>query len=116
MEKYIRKNKNRMIDYDFQPEEYVLVLNKSKPIKNEGKKDHTGYMGLWIVVYCLHSGAYQLAELNGAVSCLKFDVFCFILYYLHNHKIIPIMQIINAGDLENLSEEDNKGIINGKNG
>ena len=37
VEDYIRKNKNRMIDYNFQPGEYVLVLNKSKPTNTGGK-------------------------------------------------------------------------------
>ena len=38
VEEHIRKNKNRMIDYDFQPGEWVLVLNKSKPAKDEGRE------------------------------------------------------------------------------
>ena len=71
-----------MIDYDFQPGELVLVLNKRKPTKDEGWKGHAGYMGLWLVIYCLCSGAYHLAELNGAISRLKFTAFRLVLYYL----------------------------------
>jgi len=72
VEEHIRKNKNRMIDYDFQPGEWVLVLNKSKPAKDEGREGRAGYVGPWIVVYRLRSGAYRLAKLNEAVSHLKF--------------------------------------------
>ena len=74
VEEYIRKNKNRMINHDFQPEEYVLVINKSKPAKEEGQKCCTGYIGPWIVIYRLRSGTYRLAELNRAVSCFVFEV------------------------------------------
>ena len=106
MEDYIRKNKNRMIDYNFQPGEYVLVLNKSKPTKDKGRKGHAGYMGPWIVVYCLCSGAYRLAELNGAVSHLKFAAFCLVLYYPQSRKIIPVTKIVDASDLEQLDDDE----------
>jgi hypothetical protein len=49
VEECVRKNKNRMIDYDFQPGEYILVLNKSKPGKDEGRKGRAGYMGPYAV-------------------------------------------------------------------
>ena len=53
VEEYIRKNKNRMINHDFQPGEYVLVMNKSKPAKDsrdvvdcvkwwQGRHQHSG--------------------------------------------------------------------------
>ena len=57
-----------MIDYDFHPGEWVPVLNKSNPAKDEGREGRAGYMCPWIVVYRLRNGAYQLAELSGAVS------------------------------------------------
>ena len=53
-------------------------MNKSKPTK-EGRKCCAGYMGPQIVVYRLRSGAYQLAELNRAVLCLKLALPCPIL-------------------------------------
>ena len=63
-------------------------------------------MGPWIVVYCLCSGAYRLAELNGAVSHLKFAAFCLVLYYPRSRKIIPVMKIVDASDLEQLDDDE----------
>jgi hypothetical protein len=107
VEEYIRKNKNKLIDYDFQPGEWVPVLNKSNPAKNEGREGHAGYMGPWIVVYCLRSGAYQLAELNGAVSHLKFAAFRLVPYYPRNRKVILMTQTV---DLKKLGEDDDEGV------
>ena len=39
-------------------------MNRSNPAKEEGRGCCAGYMGPWIVVYRLRSGAYRLAELN----------------------------------------------------
>ncbi|KXN83425.1 Pol polyprotein, partial [Leucoagaricus sp. SymC.cos] len=66
--------------YDFGPGELVLVLNKKiKP--NVGHKCKPRYFGPMVVVKRLRSGAYILAEVNGAVSHLKFVAFHIIPYH-----------------------------------
>ena len=62
------------------------------------------------MVYHLCSGACRVAESNGAILCLKLVTFSLVPYYRRNHKVIPVTQIIDSGDLENLSEHDDEGV------
>jgi len=108
VEEYIKKNKNKMVDYNFQPGEFVLALNKMKPAKDEGWKGCASFMGPWLVVYHLCSRVYRLAELNGAISHLKFTAFRLILYYPQSRKVVPVTQIVDSGDLKKIGDDSDE--------
>jgi len=74
-----KRNANQICNYDFGTGELVLVLNK-KIEPDVGRKGKPCYFGPMVVVKCLQSSAYLLAEVNGAVSCLKFAAFWLIPY------------------------------------
>ena len=105
MEDFIRKHENTIINYDFKPGEYILVLNK-KIEPAVGQKGKPRYMGPWIVVRRLFSGAYRLAELNGALSKLKFAAFRLIPYYPQNRRVIEVTVIVDKADVKRVAVED----------
>ena len=59
--------------------------------------------------------ACRLAGLNGAVSRLNFAAFRLVPNYQRsrNLKVVPVTQIVDSGDLENLGEDDDEGVENG---
>jgi len=80
IQEFEKKNANWICNYDFGTGELVLVLNK-KIEPDVGRKGKPHYFGPTVVVKRLQSGAYLLAEVNGAVSHLKFVAFWLIPYY-----------------------------------
>ncbi len=62
-----KKNIDRTHDYNFVPGELVLVLDK-KIEQDVRHKCKPCYFGSMVVAKRLRSGAYILAEVNGAVS------------------------------------------------
>jgi len=72
-------NANWIYNYDFGTRELILVLNK-KIEPDVGRKGKPHYFGPMVVVKCLQSSAYLLAEVNGTVSHLKFVAFQLIPY------------------------------------
>ncbi|KAG7439849.1 uncharacterized protein BT62DRAFT_912225, partial [Guyanagaster necrorhizus] len=69
-------------DYNFKPGILVLVLNK---------KIEPG-------------GTYYLADLNSAISCLKFAAFCLISYHARSRKESKMTEFINQADLMGIAE------------
>jgi len=100
-----KRNANRICNYDFGTGELVLVLNK-KIEPDVGRKGKPRYFGPIVVVKRLKSSAYLLAEVNGAVSRLKFAAFQLIPYQPRSRKCLEIMGFVDSKDLEGVEEEE----------
>ncbi|KAF8815136.1 hypothetical protein BYT27DRAFT_7038868, partial [Phlegmacium glaucopus] len=89
-----KKHKNTIVDYDFKPGELVLVLNK-KIEAEVGRKGKPRYYGPMMVAARLRSGAYRLAELNGALAKNKYAAFRIVPYYRRSRNNIDVTEIID---------------------
>ncbi len=85
-------------DFDFKPGALVLVRNSS--IETDlGRKSKPRYLGPMVVIRRTPNGAYRLAELNGAVSKLRFVAFCLVPYHARSRTSIPITRVVEREDL-----------------
>ncbi|KAF8625060.1 hypothetical protein AX17_006933 [Amanita inopinata Kibby_2008] len=100
-----KRNANQMHDYNFKAGDLMLVLNK-KIEPDIGRKCKPHYLGLMVVVKHLRSSAYILAEVNGAVSRLKFATFRLIPYHPQSHKCLEITEFIDPSDRVGIEEEE----------
>jgi len=71
-----------------------------------GRKGKPRYFRPIVVVKCLQSGAYLLAEVNGAVSRLKFTAFWLIPYQPHSRKHLEITEFVDLKDLGGVGKEE----------
>jgi hypothetical protein len=83
--------------HNFQPGAYVLVCN-SKVEYELSKKMKPRYLGPMVVVRCMKGGSYMLAELDGAISKLRFTTFRVIPYYLHCDERISVTEMTGVDD------------------
>jgi hypothetical protein len=96
--------KNSIHDYNFQPGDLVLVLNKKiEPESNAKCKPR--YFGPMIVAHRSTNGSYRLAEIDGALSKLKFAAFRIIPYHARSNKRLLITKFIDAKDLTGLEND-----------
>ena len=58
-----------------------------------------------IVVHCSANGSYHLAEVDSALSKLKFAAFCLFLYQARSHKKIILTKFIDGKDPTGLEDE-----------
>jgi hypothetical protein len=100
---FIQRHKNVIHDYDFIPGELVLVLNK-KIEEGTNRKCRTHYFGPMVVVERLSSGAYHLAEVNGAISRLKFAAFRLTPYFARSTKSVDVTEYVDSMDLVGIKE------------
>ena len=90
--------KKTIKDFNFKPGMLVLVCNSS--IETDlGCKSKPRYVGPMIVVRRTPNGSYQLTELDGAVSKLRFAAFRLVPYHTHSHTSIPVTCIVEREDL-----------------
>ena len=57
-----------------------------------------------VVVKRTRNGAYCLAELDGAVSCLRFAAFCLVPYHARSRSVISITHLLNPDNLATLND------------
>jgi len=100
-----KRNANWICNYDFGTGELVLVLNK-KIEPDVGRKGKPCYFGPMVVVKCLQSGAYLLAEVNGTVSCLNFAAFQLIPYQPRSRKRLEITEFVDSKNLGGVGEKE----------
>jgi hypothetical protein len=95
-------------DYDFAPGTLVLVRN-SKVKYELSKKTKLRYLGPMVVVRRTKGGSYILAELDSAISKLRFTAFYVIPYSAQNPTHIAVTSItgINDTKLDCIANEDN---------
>ena len=96
--------KSTIHNYNFQAGDLVLVLNKALPPESN-TKCKLRYFGPMIVVCCAAGGSYRLAEIDGAVSKLRFVAFCLVPYLAKSKKKILVTKFVDQKDLTEL--EDN---------
>jgi len=105
------KFSNTIRGYNFQPGSLVLVRN-SQVERELDRKTKQHYFGPMLVIKQQQSGAYILAELDGAVKVQKIAQFRVIPYLPRDDSIYDITQIledaqarINQGMLEEVEED-----------
>ena len=85
-------------DFDFKPGVLVLVCNSS--IETDlGRKSKPRYLGPMVVICRTPNGTYRLAELDGAVSKLRFAAFRLVPYHARSRTSIPITRVVKREDL-----------------
>lgn len=95
---FIEHHKNSIRNYDFKPGDLVLVRNTSIETSHD-TKTLPRYTGPMVVVQRYPRGSYQLAEVDGAVSRLRYAAFRIIPYYSRTHISIPFDDLVLSPDL-----------------
>jgi hypothetical protein len=106
-----RAHKKSLHDFDFKPGTLVLVRNSS--IETDlGRKSKPRYLGPMVVIRHTPNGSYRLAELDGAVSKLRFAAFRLVPYHARSRSSIPVTRLIEREDLVNiyLDEDQAEGV------
>jgi hypothetical protein len=93
--------------YEFEPGALVLVRN-SKVEYELSKKTKLCYLGPMIVVRRMKGGSYMLAELDGAISKLRFASFRVIPYYLCSDERMSVTQMtgLDEESIDQLETEE----------
>jgi transposase InsO family protein len=89
---------NTMHDYNFAPGSLVLIRNMSLTME----KMKPRYLGPMIILRCTHHSAYRLAELDGAVSNLRYAAFRLVPYHAYSQRFIPVTHVVEDDDLASL--------------
>lgn len=100
-----KEHAHTMHDYNFKPGALVLVRN-TKIESDLGRKCKPRYLGPLVVVRRTQGGAYVLAELDGAISRLRFAAFRLIPYRARSRTAIPVTEFVDAADLGGIEMED----------
>ncbi|KII92435.1 hypothetical protein PLICRDRAFT_103138 [Plicaturopsis crispa FD-325 SS-3] len=94
-----RRHAHIVHDYDFQPGALVLVLNKRLAPPGSNTKCRPRYFGPMVVVRRSRNGSYRLAEVDGAVSKLKYAAFRLIPYFPRSSHTLDITEFIGDDTL-----------------
>lgn len=98
IEQFEKLHRNVIRDYDFGPGDLVLVLNK-KIERGEGRKARPRYFGPMVVVKKLEGSGYLLAEVNGAVSRLKFASFRLVPYHARYPDKVKVTEFVDDSEM-----------------
>ena len=103
-------------NHDFKPGTLVLVRNSS--IETDlGRKTKPRYYGPMVVIRRTPNGSYRLAELDGAISKLRYAAFRLVPYHARSRSSIPVTRLIEREELikihldEDQAEENAEGEI-----
>jgi hypothetical protein len=99
-----RQYQNSIVAYDFKPGDLVLVRNSGLD-SALGLKTKPRYFGPMIVIRRTRNGAYRLAELDGAVSKLRYAAFRLIPYFARSRSSIPIARVLDRDDLAEVLQD-----------
>jgi hypothetical protein len=92
-----RRFRTNIKSHDFQPGAYVLVRNW-KVEYELSKKTKPRYLGPMVVVRHTKGGSYMLAELDSAISKLRFTAFCVIPYYPCCDERVSVTEMTGVDD------------------
>jgi len=105
VKQFTRQFMNTIRDYDFQPGALVLVRNSA--IETDlGRKAKPRYLGPMVIVRRSRNGAYRLAELDGAVSKLRFAAFRLVPYHARSRTSVSVTRFVDEEDLQAVLEEE----------
>jgi transposase InsO family protein len=93
-----RQFENTIRAYNFKPGDLVLVRNSGSD-SALGLKTKPRYFGPMVVLRRTRNGAYRLAELDGAVSRLRYAAFRLVPYFSRSRTSIPVTRLIGRDDL-----------------
>jgi len=96
--------KNTLLSYNFQPGNLVLVRNSSTE-SGPGCKTKPCYVRPMVVIRRTRNGAYHLAELDRAVSKLRYTAFQLVPYFARSCTSIPVMCILDCDDLTEVVQD-----------
>jgi len=91
---------------EFKPGDLVLVRNSAAESDFLGRKIKPRYFGPMIVARRTRNGAYRLAELDGAVSKLRYAAFQLVPYLARSRTSIPVTRILDHEDLTGIINDD----------
>lgn len=104
-QQFEKQYQNTIKDHDFGPGRLVLVRNAGAD-SDLASKTRPRYYGPMVVIRRSRNGAYRLAELDGAVSKLRYAAFRLIPYLSRSPSSIPVTRILDRGDLTAVIEEE----------
>ena len=93
-----KQYQNTILAYDFKPGDLVLVRNSGSD-SHLGRKTKPRYVGPMVVIRRTPNGAYRLAELDGAVSKLRYAAFRIVPYFSRSRTSIPVTRVLAHEDL-----------------
>ena len=98
---FVKRFSSTIQEYDFDVGLLVLVCNSH--IKKElNHKTKPCFLGPMVVVHHTKGGAYILAELNGAISRLRYAAFHIIPYLARFPDRIPVTSLLDKVELEDV--------------
>ncbi|KJA14286.1 hypothetical protein HYPSUDRAFT_195262 [Hypholoma sublateritium FD-334 SS-4] len=89
--RFEKTHASSIIDFNFQPGALVLVRNSRAD--KDMSKHRPRYLGPMFVVRRTEGGSYILAELNGAISRLRFGASRLLPYAPRDLKAVPVTSI-----------------------
>jgi hypothetical protein len=105
VQQFVKQNTNTLKDYNFAPGSLVLVRSGGADA-DLASKIRPKYFGPMVVIRRSRNGAYRLAELDGAVSGLRYAAFRLIPYFSRSQSSIPVTRILDRADLVAVIKED----------
>ena len=102
VQQFERQHEHTIHDFNFKPGALVLVRNPG----TEHDKTKPRYCGPMVVVRRTCNGSYRLAELDGAVSRLRYAAFRLVPYHARSPSFIPVTHIIDHNDLASVAADD----------
>jgi hypothetical protein len=99
-----RQFANTIAAHDFKPGDLVLVRNSGSE-SDLGRKTKPRYFGPMVVLRRTRNGAYRLAELDGAVSKLRYAAFRIVPYFARSRTSIPVTRIVDREDLTAVAQD-----------
>jgi hypothetical protein len=109
-----RQHEKAIQDFNFKPGALVLVRNSTID-SDLGRKTKPRYCGPMVVIRRTRNGAYRLAELDGAVSKLRYAAFRLVPYFSRSQTSIPVTRLLDREDLVAVIEDDNAADVNDSN-
>ena len=98
---FVSKFASTIQDHDVPVRSLVLVRN-SRIEKELNRKTKARFLGPMVVVRRTKGGSYILADLDGAVSRLRYAAFCIIPYSTRSSDDISITSLLSGADLEDV--------------
>jgi hypothetical protein len=97
-----QQHEHTIQDFNFKPGTLVLVRNPGA----EHNKAKPRYCGPMVVVRRTRNSSYRLAELDGAVSKLRYAAFRLIPYHARSLSFIPVTRVVDRNDLASVIADD----------